>query len=59
MRELTKDEMVEISGGLGIFDTTAWGLGALSDAFSAVTIGVTIIVCMLLFGDSENYTYPF
>ena len=42
--ELNTDEMMDISGGFGLLDTTAWLLGALSDSPSKILIVGTLIV---------------
>lgn len=42
MRNLTKDEMMSISGGLDLFDTTAWTLGMATDLVSKVFVGGTV-----------------
>ena len=41
--ELNTDEMIDISGGLGLFDTTFWALGALSDAPSKILVVATLL----------------
>ena len=55
--ELTTDEMMDISGGLGLFDTTAWLLGAGVDRLLggagmvlALTIVEATIVLQLMLG---------
>lgn len=60
MIELTKDEMINISGGLGLFDTTAWTLGALSDALSVVNAAVigVAVVAFIYYSGSGNGDWP-
>ena len=60
MIDLTKDEMMSISGGLGLFDTTAWTLGALSDALSVVSATVVgaAVVAFILYNGSNNGDWP-
>ena len=56
--ELNTDEMMDISGGLGLLDTTAWALGALSDApskIAMVAIGAAIVATLVILKRTEAF----
>jgi len=55
MRELSKNEMMSISGGLGVFDTTFWALGMVTDMVSKVVVGSTLAISAVLLKRFEAF----